>query len=488
MPQPTRIGKYELRRSLGGGMAQVFEAWDTVIGRTVAVKILKEESAADPDAKARFLREAQLAGGLSHDNVMRVYDFGEEQGRPYMVMEFLQGQDLRDAIKGGATGDLDNRLRIAIETAKALDYINAEGIVHRDIKPENIHLDTTGRVRLMDFGIAKRQELNLTRTGLILGTPYYMAPEQVKGQEVTQLADIYSFGILVFELLTGKRPTTGETIEQVFYAILNEPLDMEPLWQSGASEPIRALVASCTAKASEDRPQSFAEVCRRLEGTTQTPDPRAVTTEALAAPPVPVEPPKPGKKWLLPAVAVVLLLAATLTYLAFNPPPEPEPEPDPGPPSLSAVLDTPTGRMVLAPEGEFLFGPDNQPARLDPFYVDQTEVTNAAYAEFCAELNRPLPVDFPSGRPDYPVVNVTIDEAREFANWAGKRLPTPREWEKAARGADGRPYPWGVARDPTRANVADAGSSGSALLPAVSLPLGASPFDALQMAGNVWEF
>jgi len=265
MRLPARIGKYELREYLGGGMAHVYRATDTLLGRTVALKILTEAGNNDRDLRSRFLEEARTASSINHDNIIKVYDFGEEQGRPFMVMEFLRGESVRDAIKGGRTGDLPYKLSIALQIARALDYIHQRKIVHRDIKPENIHIDVTGRIRLMDFGIAKREGVSLTRAGFTLGTPYYMAPEQVLGQPVTSLVDVYAFGIMMVEVVSGQKPITGETVEKIFRQILHEPLNLDPVRQSGAPKPLVDLIAACTAKTPAARPQSFAIICGELQ-------------------------------------------------------------------------------------------------------------------------------------------------------------------------------------------------------------------------------
>src|SRR5574340_975804 len=240
----ARIGKYELEQFLGGGMSHVYRARDTILNRTVAIKILTDE--ASMEARVRFLQEARTAGNLAHDNVMSIYDFGE---------------DRRHAIEQGHTGDLRRKLEIALQSARALDYIHTQKIVHRDIKPENIHIAPNGVVKLMDFGIAKSESMSLTREGFVLGTPCYMAPEQVMGKPVTPQVDIYAFGVLLFELITGVKPITGDTVERLFYAILNEPLNLEPLKQAGAPRPVLDLVARSTAKNPTERPQSFAQVC-----------------------------------------------------------------------------------------------------------------------------------------------------------------------------------------------------------------------------------
>ena len=264
MELPANIGKYELLEFLGGGMSHVYRARDTAIGRQVAIKILTPEACQDPDAKARFLQEARMAGNIEHENIIRIHDYGEEQGRPFIVMEFLVGEDLRHAIRDKHVGDIANRLRIALDIARALEYIHSRKIIHRDIKPDNVHIDASGKVKLMDFGIAKAEGLHLTRTGFAVGTPYYMSPEQVRGQPATDSMDIYAFGILLFELLTGQKPVEGDTLERLFFAILNEPLKPEPMVAAGVPAPIIDLVLRCTAKKPEGRPRSFTEVIAEL--------------------------------------------------------------------------------------------------------------------------------------------------------------------------------------------------------------------------------
>src|SRR5262249_10835263 len=198
---------------LGGGMSKVYRARDLVIGRTVAVKILTDEGCQDSETKNRFLAEARMAGNITHDNVLSIYDFGlDENQHPFMVMEFLRGEDLRHAIKNGHTGDLASNLKIALQIARALEYIHTLKIVHRDIKHENVTINQAGVVKLMDFGIAKAEGMDLTRPGYALGTVFYMAPEQVTGQNVTEQVDVYAFGVLLFELMTGQKPITGDSV------------------------------------------------------------------------------------------------------------------------------------------------------------------------------------------------------------------------------------------------------------------------------------
>jgi eukaryotic-like serine/threonine-protein kinase len=475
IPLPASIGKYELEQFLGGGMSEVYRARDQVIGRTVAVKILTAAGCADQDVRERFLAEARMAGNISHENIISIYDFGEdEQKRPFMVMEFLRGEDLRHAIDNGHIGDLTSKLKIAVQAARALEYIHTQKIVHRDIKPENVHINAAGVVKLMDFGIAKTEGLSMTRAGYVLGTPFYMAPEQVTGRGITPQVDVYAFGIMLFEMLSGAKPITGDTVERIFYSILNEPLNLEPLYKAGVPQGVCDLVLKCTAKEPEQRPQGFSPVCAELDRFIAE---QSAPTVAVPAPVLEKAEPLPAKgapKWMFAtAAALLLLLVAGGAYLALRP----------KAPVLARTMNTSTGEMVLVPAGAFLYGEKKVAASLPAFYIDRTEVTNAEYAAFCKATGYKLPEKFPADKPDLPVVNVTVVDAHAYASWAGKRLPTAKEWEKAARGTDGRLYPWGDAPDASKANLNSSGPR-----PATEMPEGASPYGALQMVGNVWEF
>ncbi len=289
MEHPSRVGKYEVEEFLGGGMSRVYRAKDSVLGRRVALKILADTVATDADAKARFLQEARLASSIAHENIIAVYDFGEDAGRPFMVMEFLEGESLRDAIQNHRTGDFARRVQLALQIGRAIGHIHLKKIVHRDIKPENIHVDSLGRAKLMDFGIAKADGIQLTKTGFTLGTPYYMSPEQVLGQDVTTQADVYSFGVLMYELMTGKKPVEAENFEKIFHKILYEPLNLEPLHEALVAPAVIDLIRKCMAKPPAERPQGLSIVCGALEETLKQgalqprPAPAASTPQAASS-------------------------------------------------------------------------------------------------------------------------------------------------------------------------------------------------------------
>ena len=265
MPLAGRIGKYELLEKLGGGMAEVYRARDAQLGRMVAFKILAEEGISDLESRARFLAEARLIGSLTHENIVSFYDYGEEEGRPFLVMQYCDGESLCDAIRGWRTGDIRNKLMIARQVANALAYVHTKGIIHRDVKPDNVWIDTSGVVKIIDFGVAKSDEFSITGTGFTLGTPYYMAPELVRGEKPTHLVDIYSFGVLLYELVTALRPFEGRTVDQIFDQIIHQPLDLAALEKDDVPDAVRDLIEGCTAKDAGARTQDFSLVAGKID-------------------------------------------------------------------------------------------------------------------------------------------------------------------------------------------------------------------------------
>lgn len=454
MDLPATIGKYELLEFLGGGMSHVYRARDTVIDRAVVVKILTESSCQDADAKARFLQEAKLAGGFQHENIVSVFDYGEFDGKPFIVMEYLKGEDLRDAIRGSRLGSINDRLRIAVHIADALQYVHARAIVHRDIKPENIHIDPNGRVKLMDFGIAKTPDLSLTRTGMAMGTPYYMSPEQISGNPTSHLVDIYAYGLLLYELLTGVRGVRGETMEQVFFQILNQTVEVEAMEKAGVPPAVRDLVLRCTAKKPEDRPASFQAIADELRGILAGGMKSATQSVPRTAPPAATKSRFP--MWI--ALAAALAIAAGIALWMMRPPASPA---VPG--------------MVYIPAGTFLSGENKKPTGLGAFFIDETEVSNA---DFCKAMG----CSVEPGKENLPKVGITVAEARAFAQKIGKRLPTALEWERAVRGTQGALFPWGDQKDASKANVSDNPAATHELMPVRSMT--GPPYNII---GNAWE-
>ncbi len=470
--------------------------------RTVAVKILTEDGCADPEVRARFLQEAKIAARISHENILTIYEYGEHEGKPFLVTEFLRGEDLRKAIANGRVGDAANRTRIALQIARAIRHIHANRITHRDIKPDNVHLDAGGVAKLMDFGIAKTENASMTRAGFVIGTPFYMAPEQVRGETATPLVDVYAFGLLMFELFTGARMVTGDSVQRIFYVILNEPLNFAPLEAAGVPQGVRALIARCAAKNAAERVQSFDEICRELEtlaGSTQILkhpglDWRAVSRRVVAASkPVTgsfrgvwsaVVPLRQRPWFPYAAMGLLVAIAGGIGLAVWRPAAKVERS---GAVGLAATIASETGPMVLIAGGPFRFGANKEMAQLPDFYMDRFEVSNEAYGRFCSATHRGLPEGFDAGHAGFPVVHVTMADARAFAAWAHKRIPTAQEWEKAARGADGRAYPWGEDADAKRANVLPKGGVARGLVAVDSYPDGSSPYGVLQMCGNVWE-
>lgn len=219
----SKLGKYEIQAVLGqGAMGVVYRAWDPILKRLVALKTMVGDFKDNPDLLKRFYREAQSAGGLRHFNIVTIYDLGVENNQPFIAMEFLEGSDLQSMLQKGKIQNLNQIVHIMRQCCDGLHYAHARGIVHRDVKPANIFVLDDGTVKIVDFGIAMVASSTMTRTGMVMGTVTYMSPEQVQGKEMDGRSDQFSLGIILYEMLTGRKPFQGESIPQIFYQILNQ--------------------------------------------------------------------------------------------------------------------------------------------------------------------------------------------------------------------------------------------------------------------------
>ncbi|WP_353815083.1 serine/threonine-protein kinase [Agromyces sp. SYSU T00266] len=254
-------GRYELQSRIAiGGMGEVWQATDLVIGRQVALKILKDEYLGDPGFLERFRAEARHAALVNHEGIANVFDYGEEEGSAYLVMELVPGEALSTILEREHVLSTDKVLDIVAQTAAALQAAHAAGLVHRDIKPGNLLITPDGRVKITDFGIARiADQVPLTATGQVMGTVQYLSPEQASGHPASPTTDIYSLGIVAYECLAGRRPFTGESQVAIAMAQINETPPDLPVT---VSEPVRNLVYSCIAKNPADRPQTAAHLAR----------------------------------------------------------------------------------------------------------------------------------------------------------------------------------------------------------------------------------
>ncbi|MEV6304351.1 protein kinase [Actinoplanes sp. NPDC051861] len=260
--------RYELRSLLGrGGMAEVWEAYDRRLDRTVAVKMLRPDGAADPTFAARFDREARFAAGLSHPNIVAVYDFGAEDGVSYLVMELIRGRSLSQRL---ATGPLEfaEAVRIAIQVCAALEAAARAGVVHRDVKPGNILITEGGQVKVCDFGIARvagTAQADLTGSAQIMGTSSYMAPEQVTGGRIDARTDLYGLGCVLYAMLTGRPPFTGDSPFQIAWQHVEKPPPPATSLRQGVPADLERLLSDLLAKKPADRPAGPGPVRVALE-------------------------------------------------------------------------------------------------------------------------------------------------------------------------------------------------------------------------------
>jgi serine/threonine-protein kinase len=550
------IGKtldhYLVTEKLGeGGMAIVYKARDIRLNREVALKVIHPDvfgPAILERILERFKREALTLAKLTHPNIVSILDYGEYQGAPYLVMQYLPGGTLKQKL----TKPIPYlaAVRLLIPVAKALAHAHGQGIIHRDVKPANILIGNAGEPMLSDFGIAKLLDNNETReltgTGVGIGTPEYMAPEQGEGR-ADERADIYALGTILYEMIAGRKPYQADTPLAIMLKKSIEPLPRPTKFIPSLPEVVERVLFKALAKNPEDRYVNMSEFANALERLAKGELPKNVslpirlglglvaglivcgmgiagvwisvnvlnqpdgknkipTTESLV-----VASPVVIPSTSTPSIDLSTSTAATFPYASPTP-------------IDTITLSNDGAELVYVPQGEFIMGSDpgelyfwgaetpKHSVLLDAFWIYRTEVTNTMYRA-CVEVNAcPHPTEifsrthddyFPNEKfDDYPVIYVTHEAALSYCVWAGARLPTEAEWEKAARGTDGRLFPWGNDElQNYHANFCDNGCPNPEsqeemelddgyrdVAPVGSFPAGSSPYGAWDMSGNVLEW
>ena len=572
------IGRYHVIEKLGeGGMAKVYKAYDTHLDCEVAVKVMRPGEADSAQFSKRFRNETRALAQLKHPNIVHVIDYGEYQDMPYLVMEYLVGGTLKD--KMGQPMPYQEAARLLAPIADALSYAHSRDFLHRDVKPANILLTESGQAMLADFGIAKlldtQYTTELTRTGVGVGTPSYMAPEQWLGKAEPR-TDQYALGIVFYEMVTGRLPYEADTPAAVLIKHVNDPLPRPGQFVRHLPATVENVIFKALAKEPENRFNSMAEFATVLEKLSHGAD---VSVGKIPGVPshqrrnLPVLIGGLGVLGILGLLAILLAISALsgtklLPFPSSSRPttsltdntqdtlqtpfddldsgedidvplatgradaagaqstsaaqsgemPVTEPTqtdlPEKGPTFTSIPTKKPdTGSSMVSPTdgvtlvyvtaGEFLMGSnysnqDEAPSHtiyLDAFWIDETEVTVEMYMKCTQAGDCKSPDKFNSyyrsnyfgnaAYYGYPVMYIDWHQAKDYCEWAGRRLATEAEWEKAARGSDGRSYPWGEGIECTHTRYKPCEQDTA---PVGNFPAGISPYGAFDMAGNVWEW
>ena len=260
---PATIGRYRIVGRLGrGAMGVVYSARDDQLDREVALKVMMTDLESDPETRARFYREAQITSKLLHRNIITVFDLGEDNGRLYLVMELLRGRTLTDFLKDPESHTLEQKLDLMVQTCEGLSVAHANGVVHRDVKPTNLFVQPDGALKILDFGIARLASSSMTASGLIMGTPDYMSPEQAQGKDVDARSDVFSAGGVFYFMLTGRRPFDAASLPLVLQKVVREePL---PIREHEAPPALAQVIARALSKDPGQRYQRFADMTAEL--------------------------------------------------------------------------------------------------------------------------------------------------------------------------------------------------------------------------------
>ncbi len=520
--------RYHVISKLGeGGMGQVYLAEHVKMGRKSAVKLMNPGLDGDADAISRFNREAANASRINHPNVAGIYDFGEtSDGLIFLAMEFIEGESLTSLVTRSGPLAPVRAADITRQVAEGLEAAHERGIVHRDLKPDNIMI-AKGRagadlVKVVDFGIAKGAADNqkVTRTGLSVGTPEYMSPEQFTGDTVESTSDIYSLGLVAFNMFTGEMAFQGTSARELMVKRLSSPPRTLAEARPGVAWPDSVLQVMDKALAPEvaeryqsavtfaqdlgsavaempDRSSHATEVmpssANVLAGARPSIAARRSTSSALSAP-QPTSPPSRRHQMVI----ALTLMGAVAVAVAFASGMLGDGGSQPGTPTAGvAPKVTADSGMVLIPTGDYTIGANDGPplarpshtVRVGAFAIDRTEVTMGAYKAFVDMTKAPAPWAGEMPEASLPVTGVRWGDARNYCAWRhteGGRLPTEAEWEAAARGPSGRAFPYGATAEAVNANTASAARRRP--VPVGSFPWGATPEGVQDMSGNVWEW
>ena len=479
---------YAVEGQLGaGGFAVVYAVRDLTLKRKLAVKVLSPDIIASHSVLERFRREAETIAQLSHPHIVPLHFVGERDGLVYLAMAAIDGGTLAERLDREGPLSIEETVRILAEVASALAHAHKRGVIHRDIKPENVLLDAeSGRALVTDFGIARTAEGGaLTATGLVMGTAAYLAPEQLSGEPPDRRGDIYALGVMGYQMLAGRLPFEGATPVAILMKRMAGPPESLKALRSDVPDALNGLIASCLAIEAADRPNDAGDIARALRGAS--PVSGAPTSARTAGP-------KVSRAPTTRVVAMVGLLAAivattTLILTARGRTPV-------TPVRSSVPTPAVDSSMILIQGGAYTIGSATGPeasrpahtVTLETFGIDAREVTVGQYEAFARATGAASPWGAVRPRSDIPVTGVTLAEAMRYCAWRHPdrgRLPREEEWEAAARGAEGRMYPWGDRWDPSAANT---GSRRSGPVEVGSYPRGRSPLGVDDLIGNVWEW
>ena len=526
------IGRVRIDKYLAhGGMAEVYLGTHLTLDRQVAVKVLHSYIEENSDLLARFHREARVVAGLRHPNIVQIYDFDAVDGHPYIVMEYLKGPTLASYLR-----ELHGRneriqphqvARLLKALTASLDYAHEQGVIHRDIKPGNILLHKkTGEIPLdqpltndveailTDFGLVRiANSASQTASGMVSGTPAYMSPEQARGDSIDHRTDIYSLGIVLYEMLAGRVPFEADSSLTVIYKQINDP----PPPISGISPAVQKVIDRALTKKPEDRyptssnmavdfylaigmsreaetiinalPEEAKSVHSNVYGSApQIAAPQAQMTASRKNVWIGV-----GAFFVIGLITLLIgafFLFSRLTGAVETPVNNETPVSGPASatgdlPSAEGMAEIPSDTYVVGSlAGDDYHSPPKE-VLLDRFWIDKYQTTYDQYAQFLTATNGQSQEILGAG--NQPVRGVTWDQALAYCTWANKRLPTEAEWEAAGRGPGPNPrlYPWG--EDPTAGGkVLDLPSQDT--YEVGSMPFNQSPFGVYDLASNVWEW